>query len=148
MKVLIKVTKEILERSKMCTSKIVEGVGFNCAISLAIREIFPNAWVGGDINLINMDYFNENLPKLKMSQSFDEFMLLLLLEESRTCIIKLPIEAQDFIEDFDNNSAQRRVEMEPISFEINVPDEIIEEIGINEVYKVLSESKTLEMVMN
>ena len=36
--------------------------------------------------------------------------------------------------------------MNTIQFEIDVPDDLINQIGINEVYKILSESKTLEHV--
>jgi hypothetical protein len=130
MKILIKITKDILLKSSQCSEK----VGFNCAVSLAIREIFPKAWIMTNYILVNerelvtcyaniVDYFNSEELK-----------------------IKLPKEATNFINSFDLKSEEERIEMNPISFEIDVPNEVIEEIGINEIYKILSESKTLELV--
>ena len=57
----------------------------------------------------------------------------------------LPQEATVFIDDFDF-AGEDRGDLEPISFEIDLPDGIIEKIGIGEVYRILSESKTLELV--
>ena len=48
----IKITQEILERSKMCG--IGTDVGFNCAISLAIRDVFPNSFVDISNNSLNL----------------------------------------------------------------------------------------------
>lgn len=42
----ITVTKEILEKSKNCGDAY--GAGKNCAIALAVRDVFPMAWVGMD----------------------------------------------------------------------------------------------------
>lgn len=119
MTILIKVTKEILEKSMYC------GIGWgggsiieNCAIAYAVREIFPGAQVGDGIYLYNMNA--EKIP--------------------------IPVEAQGFIGKFDGLMPGDRVKMKPISFEIEVPSEVIDQIGIGDVYKILSESKTLELV--
>lgn len=81
MKLKIKVTKDILERSKMCSTMI----GENCAIALAVRDIFPNAWVEeADI----MPHF----PK----QNFSEY-------------IPLPLSAKMFIEQFDKKISRRKI---------------------------------------
>ena len=45
MKLKIKVTKDVLKRSINCNS-LQAGVSKNCAIAVAIRDIFPNASVG------------------------------------------------------------------------------------------------------
>jgi len=115
MKILIKVTKEILERSKYCNFAICD-VTANCAIALAVRELFPEASVGC------------------------ETMML------AGCSVRLPNEASLFINEFDSNGPVHRQLMPPISFEIDVPDYVIDQIGIGQVYKALSESKTLEHV--
>lgn len=126
---LIKVTKEILYESSFCPvlipgqtasdfqAKFIRG---NCAISNAVREVFP------------------------------------LAETFRNCIcpfglmgvseIRLPQEASEFISQFDFARPEKRIEMQPISFEIEVPQEVIDKIGIEEVTRILSESKTLELV--
>jgi len=61
-------------------------------------------------------------------------------------VILLPKEAILFIRQFDLSTPLQRVAMNTIQFEIDVPDDLINQIGINEVYKILSESKTLEHV--
>jgi len=55
--------------------------------------------------------------------------------------IALPEEARLLANKFD-----KRHIITPISFEIDIPMSIIEKIGIREAYRVLSESKTLELV--
>jgi len=44
-KLKVKVTKEILKESMMCGHDWYEGVSSNCAVALAIREIFPKVRV-------------------------------------------------------------------------------------------------------
>lgn len=56
MELKVKVTKEILKKSMMCgvgfpserlmTDKQKDYIGQNCAISLAVRDVFPYAFVG------------------------------------------------------------------------------------------------------
>lgn len=121
MKILIKVTKEILERSSMCGFDSSVYRVESCAVALAIREIFPRAAVG-----IN----NEGIP-----------VICGVGDES----IELP-RARLFINLFDRSTPLERLTMSPQSFEIDVPSEVIEKIGIGEVYRILSESKTLELV--
>jgi hypothetical protein len=119
MKIRIHVTKEILEKTKSCPCNIE-----NCAISEAVRGIFPNAYA---------IYFN--LHPFPLSY------------EDVGIGIKLPWEATLFIINFDKAPTdEHRAAMQPISFDIEVPDEVIEKIGINQVHKILSESKTLEYV--
>lgn len=92
----------------------------NCAIALAVRDIFPKAEV----------FASEIIP-FGMGPE-----------------ICLPDIASDFIKEFDNfkNDPKARLLMPEISFEIDVPMKVIEKIGIREAYKVLSESRTLELV--
>ncbi len=44
----IMITKEILEKSKLCSSndKTYQVAGENCAIALALKDLFPNIYVG------------------------------------------------------------------------------------------------------
>ena len=119
MKILIKVTKDILKKSMMCGVDLRK----NCAIAVAVREIFPQASVG--LNTIAPTGKEEGLGR-----------------------ISLPITAVTFIGTFDNlhHTPEKRLELPELSFEIDVPYYILEQVGISEVYKILSESKTLECV--
>lgn len=118
MKILIKVTKEILEVSKMCGLQYGGGIpSENCAIVLASNPVFPNSNVG-----------------------------LSTLVISKEDTIHLPANAVDFITRFDRLTPSERILMSPISFEIEVPDSYIDQVGIEEVKDILSRSKTLELV--
>jgi len=121
-KLKIKVTKDILERSKWCTNKGSNSAGYSCAISLAVRDIFPDAFVGG-----NRIYANG-------------------LEAEKLKTIELPQKAQIFITEFDTTMPVRRPLMPEIEFEVEVPDEVLEDIDIEEVKKVLENHPTLELV--
>ena len=123
MKITVKVTKDVLERSRMCSSgyKIAE----NCAISLAVRDLFPLALTHN---------LHCNLLGQHTSMAPDTIML--------------SDEVIWFIRRFDHSTPKERVLMSPFSFEIEVPEYVIEKIGLSQIYKVLSESKSLEMVMH
>ena len=111
----IKVTKEILALSKACGEPDdVETIGNNCPIALAIKNIFPDAFVTGqDIYPFGIDEDNE-LADLK---------------------IAIPKMAQEFIKVFDVlcTSPNARLQLPEIEFEISIPDEIISQINIDEV---------------
>jgi hypothetical protein len=126
MNILVRVTKEILERSMFCgTLKGSPNVGENCAVALAVRDIFPKASVGN--RMISWHGGTE-----------------VSTEEA----IYMPEEARLFIKGFDlmKNFPQHRLLLEPISFMITVPPAVIDKIGVSQVYKILSESKTLHCV--
>jgi len=134
MKVLIKVTEQILEKSRFCSQNnpdTANKVGFNCAIALAIRDILPNAWVGGNCIYSNIDNKIKSVSDLGIKDGD----------------INLPTNAAEFISRFDRNRPEDRLNMEPISFEIDFPDELVEKIGIDEVKEILNNSKTLELAI-
>jgi len=115
MKILIKVTKDVLRRSAMC--KMDNEVTTNCAFALALKDVFPKAWAG--ISTISF---------------------------APGAYIKTPEKMRNFMFEFDSLTPEERKDMPEQSFEIEVPQEIIDQIGLSEVYKILSESKTLELV--
>lgn len=118
-KLRITVTKEILERTKNC-STYVEFSTTNCAVALAVRDVFPDAKVWANhINPLTGDVKD---------------------------IMTLPLEAQDFIEAFDDAGPEERVKMNPISFEVNVPDSLIQKINIDELKPLLENHPTLAIV--
>jgi|SRR6478752_9144047 len=127
-KLEISITKEILERSKYCGGY---EVGRNCAIACAIVDIFPNAWVGAD---------SITFGKMELIGDTKAF-----IANSSLGKIDLPIEAQSFIEQFDWLGVDERVLMQPISFNIEIPDEIVERINIEELKPLLANHPTLKL---
>jgi hypothetical protein len=120
----IKVTKDILKKSMYCgLTPDLSNSTENCAIALAIRNVFPKATVGR----FEIKYNDKALS-----------------------ISELPIEAELFISRFDKfyKMPDQRLEMDEIEFEIDVPDEVIDAIGIEDVKRLLISHPTLEMVEN
>lgn len=131
MKILIKVTKEVLKRSAGCGRSSLSNIGSNCAVALAVVDIFPNAWVShAFIHLHNVNYPTFNY----------------VCDNEATHSIPLPRFVSQFISDFDSLDYNNRINLPEISFEIEVPQSVIDKIGISEAYRILSESKTLELV--
>lgn len=132
MKIKIKVTKEILKESMFCSYNSGDeynnrdGYETNCAIAKAIIQLLPGAFVDGDNILFYSSYvtYQRKQPLVK---------------------IELPWSAKIFIEDFDIKTPEKRAEMDPIGFEIDVPEYLIDRIGLSEVHRILKESKTLEL---
>jgi hypothetical protein len=123
----IKVTKEVLFKSRMCQTEL----GMNCAISLAVRDILPNAIVGR--YYIAPFYYTG----YKNGENW---------EPDRTCMIPLPIEASSFTQDFDYSAPAQRVLLPELEFEITIPDEVIEKINIDELRPLLQNHPTLELI--
>ena len=115
----IHVTEKILRESMYCPVGKIKTLS-NCAIAIAVREIFPKAKV----------HHNSIEP----------------FGEEDKDVIWLPIEAVDFISDFDYAKPIERIVMERLAFDVDVPDSIIQRIGIEEVNGVLETSETLEKV--
>lgn len=116
----IKVTKEILERSKYC-GVFDNKRASNCAIALAVRDIFPTACVG----LFEI-FEKENNPK---------------------GFARLPQKACDFISIFDFASVEERPYLPELTFEIEIPDDIIQSIDISEITKTLTNHPNLKLIM-
>jgi hypothetical protein len=126
-KLKIKVTKEVIERAKYCghetdvVKAMTNNITENCAIALAIRDIFPTATVG-----------NDGIWILNKAHEKPE--------------IKLPLIAQSFIDKFDTATVAGREKLSPIEFTINIPEKVINTINIDEVKKILATSTTLELL--
>ncbi len=134
MKVNVKVTKAHFREAINCG--LVPGkISKNCAIAIAIRELLPNARVNS--NYIAVDEIDsDNNPNYKL------------------LTIPLPVVAQKLIHMFDNpilygkitTIQQFRLALPETSFDINIPDAVIDIIGIDEAKRILSTSKTLQLV--
>lgn len=129
----IKIDKEILYKSRMCSTDHSDtsrsGIGANCAVSLAIISIFPDAWVFSDH--IRPFYFSKEEHKSIYNGS-----------------IPLPREARDFISSFDAKSPEERMQMEELEFSIDIPDSVLETINIEEIKPLLINHPTLELIEN
>lgn len=117
-KLQITVTKEILERTKNCSTDCKVAIE-NCAIALAVRDVFPSAKVWGNYIDPGKGFFG---------------------------IILLPKPATEFICQFDDHDPEERAKMEPVSFEIEISDAIIEKINIDEIRPLLENHATLKLI--
>ena len=134
----IKVTKQVLEESKYCMyDNHEELAGRNCAISLAIRDIFPDAFVA-----------KFHIYPTKKNWYIDSYGNFSTKHKNTDNVIKLPEVAIHFINDFDGKIPEQRVLMPEIEFEISIPDELIEEINIEELKPLLQNHPTLELIEN
>lgn len=122
-KLRISVTKEILEKSMWCNAN-AENVKYNCAVAVAVRDIFPKAKVFQTILFVDREHeYSENVLPIVM-----------------------PTDAFHWIKKFDNSSPIERLMLDPISFEIKIPDEVIERINIDELKPLLQNHPTLQLV--
>lgn len=119
-KLKIHITKDVLRRSMYCHPRMDGDVGKNCAIALAVRDIFPKAHITDSTLLFN--------------NTFDEE-------------IGLNSDTIKFISDFDDlcNAPEQRLELPEFSFEIEIPDSVINAIGIDEAKQIIEKSQTLEL---
>ena len=130
MKLKIFITKNILEQSKNC-SKSDLMVGQNCAIGLAIYALFGNkSWVSGNSITIFERSVITNL----------DFM-----QNSTVSQINLPPNAIDFIGQFDKLTSEQKIKMEPISFDIEIPEKIVDMLGLTYIHQVIELQPQLEL---
>jgi hypothetical protein len=126
MKIKINVTRDVLERSKMCG--LIPGKErfvTNCMLAVAFKDLFPESFVVAR---------HANLLGMCGMMTAPDCVILPNIAAHNRCL-------------FDGKTPEERVLMSPFSFEIEVPEYVIERIGISTIYKVLSESSTMEMVM-
>ena len=122
----IKVTKDILEKSKTCGTIEPNGFkGHSCAIALAVRDIFPTANIG----------FHEVWP-LWNGYNYTG------------ATIRLPNIVSEYIKVFDRTPTAERPMLPEIEFEIEIPDSVIEKINIEELKPLLENHPTLELIKN
>ncbi len=121
----IKVTKEILERSQECGAhNDVEKIGNNCAIALALKDLFPDVFVTAHHIYPFGIYENNEYSGLR---------------------IAMPKIALDFIKAFDSLRSIHKVRLHlpEFEFEILIPDEIISQINIDEVKNMVGENSLM-----
>ena len=117
-KLKIKVTKDILERSKNCgdDGHTVK----SCAVAVAVRDIFPCS----SVTYRYIRPFSSDL------------------------VIDLPKEVGGYIYKFDSTSTDERPSLPEFEFEVEISDEIIEKINIEELKPLLQNHPTLQLIEN
>ena len=118
----IAITKDIIEHCKNCGNENKEyEIGQNCAVAFALADIFPNVYITNYyIFPFGVEYGKEQALK-----------------------IQLPIIAQQFIKLFDafRLTPKLRLLLPEFEFTIDVPDEVIEQINIDEVRELIEGDK-------
>ena len=118
----IAITKEIIERCKNSGNENEEReIGKNCALAFALMDIFPNVYV----------------------TNYYIFPFGIEHEKDQDLRIPLPIVAQQFIKLFDAFylTPKLRLLLPEFEFTIDVPDEVIEQINIDEVRELIEGDK-------
>lgn len=116
----IAVTKDIIKKCKNCGIEL-NIAERNCAVALALRDIFPNAYVTNyNIYPFGIDFKKDMEIK-----------------------IPLPVVAQQFIKLFDGFShiPHLRLLLPEFEFSVEIPDDVIEQIDIEEVRELTHAGK-------
>lgn len=126
----IKVTKEILWRSRMCGEND-HLMNSNCAIALSVRDVFPKALVE---------------DKIIIPFPTKEVHYYLYKENDLSEVIELPKEATEFINAFDVASPDGRMAMPELEFEVEISDGVIDRINIDSLRPLLANHPTLQLI--
>jgi hypothetical protein len=119
MKLTVSITPDILAASAHCDAL---KLGANCAIALALKDIFPKVNVASQYARI----MDRRLP-------------------SGNKLIKLTQSATDFIFKFDTSTPQERCNMQSFSFDLELPEEVIELVDIDDIKAILAKSQSLQL---
>jgi len=113
----IAITKEIIAHCKNCDAGNETRIENNCAIAFALADIFPKVYV----------------------TNFCIFPFGIEGDKEKDIKIPLPVIAQQFIKLFDgfSFSPKLRLLLPEFEFMIDIPDEVIEQINIDEVRELL-----------
>ena len=130
MKLRIFITKNIIKQSMNCGINVPlcdAKFGQNCAIGVAIVKLFGmKSWVATDEIRIYAKNYNPGINPIYL--------------------IPLPEIASDFISAFDDLIPEDRIKMIPISFDIDIPEELVEKLGLSYMHKIIEIEPQLELV--
>jgi hypothetical protein len=117
----IAITKEIIAQCKNCgTGNETHKIENNCAIAFALADIFPKVYVT------------------------NFFIFPLGIDGDNDIKIQMPLIAQQFIKLFDGFrfSPKLRLLLPAFEFIIDIPDEVIDQINIDEVRALIEAGST------
>jgi hypothetical protein len=115
----ISITKDIIDRAKHCgTENDIYQMGRNCAIALALKDIFPEVYV----------------------TNYLIFPFGIDANDEKDVKIPLPTIAQQFIKLFDgfHLTPNLRLLLPEFEFVIDIPAEVINAINIDEIKELIS----------
>lgn len=115
------ITKEIIAQCKNCgTGTDVRRIENNCAIAIALADIFPDVFVS-DLYIFPFGIDGEKGTDIK---------------------IPMPLIAQQFIKLFDGFrlTPRLRLMLPAFEFTIDLPDEVIEQINIDDIRELIENS--------
>ena len=118
----IRITKDILEHCKNCGAENdTREIGRNCAVAFALKDIFPDVYV----------------------TNYYIFPLGIDTKKTEDIKIAVPLVAQQFIKLFDGfyMMPNLRVLLPEFEFTINVPEEVIDQINIDELKELIDDHK-------
>ena len=121
----VAITKEIIRRCRNCGAENQKHiVGNNCAIAFALIDVFPNIYVG------------------------NHYILPLGADFEKEIRIPLPGIALQFIKLFDGFSLTPRLRLllPEFEFTIDIPDEVIDQINIDDVRELIKAEKKYPVV--
>ena len=119
-KLQVKVTKEILRESMYCNQQYHN----NCAIAIAIKEIFPKSETYGEsVFILGSD--SEVYPIMGLEAKHD---------------------GKEFIEKFDKSNPQKRSLMPETIVTLDITDEILEKINLEDMSNMVSKIEHLELI--
>ena len=120
----IAITKEIIAQCKNCgTGNDDRRVENNCAIAIALADIFPKVYVT-DLYIFPFGIKGDQEKDIKIS---------------------MPVIAQQFIQLFDGFrfAPRLRLMLPAFEFAIDIPDEVIEQINIDDVRELIKKAGTV-----
>lgn len=123
-KITVKIDKEIIRKAMFCGWDTLL-TSDNCAITLAIKDLFGRYAFTGHYAI------HIESPNGKLLHT-----------------ILLPTEAKSFIKTFDNlvDQPAMRLEMSELSFDIEIPNEVIDMISIDKAKAILKNHRNLQLV--
>ena len=119
----IAITKEIIAQCKNCgTGNEPHRIENNCAIAFALANIFPEVYVT-NLSIFPFGIYGDRQEDIK---------------------IPIPLIAQQFIKLFDGFrlTPKLRLLLPAFEFTIDIPDEVIEQINIDEVRELIEAGST------
>lgn len=140
-KLKVKVTKEILHKAKMCgLDEEHDNLNQNCALAVAIREIFPTAMVSSDYFYPFGNIARGVTLSPQVTEFIDNFDLPVTQLQGEN-LLNYP-KPPEIIE----AGIKHRLAIPETEFEINIPDWVIDQLNINDITEVLKGVDHLELI--
>lgn len=162
MRILVKITKEVLKKAADCgiTNKKKESTK-HCAIAEAVRPIFPTVEVTYESTSIA--HRDPNKPLLIVYVSGDRPTIHLPLPSEANAIMKafddiearyeykrthtsLGVAQSSILVSLRTQAIVERTNLPESSFELEIPDELVDYIGISEIHETLKNCNSLVLI--